>query len=149
MIQKQTVYLPIKVEDDATFLITKEISNYLNYNCSINFYEDGRRVYTPCFITQTTKELEEFEHLIIERLDRKKAFVFTSEQLNEYTKTVIKQSLETAADKALLSIDGILEKNNGQRYIVEEGNHYCETEIDVSKESITNTFEETYNKLKV
>ena len=39
---KQIVYLPVNVEDDATFLITKEISNYLQANSSIDFYKDGK-----------------------------------------------------------------------------------------------------------
>lgn len=78
-----------------------------------------------------------------------KGYFFTTEQLNEYTETVIKEALLVASEKSLLSIDGIVEKSNGQGYIVVEGNHYSETEIDIDKTSILSTFEETFNKFKV
>lgn len=54
-------------------------------------------------------------------------FVFTPEQLNEYVTNIIKQALETAAAKADL----------------------IETDGDVDPKSITNTFEETFQKYKV
>ena len=79
---------------------------------------------------------------------KEEGYFFTPEQLNKYTANIIKQALETAAEKSLLSINGILEKSNGPKYIVEQGNHYCETEIEISKESITNTFEETFKRFK-
>jgi len=58
-------------------------------------------------------------------------FVFTSEQLNEYTRNVIKQTLQTAAKNALCDFD--------------EGG--CTEFVD--KQSITDTFEEIYQKFKV
>lgn len=54
-------------------------------------------------------------------------YFFTPEQLNEYTQKVIKQTLETAAEKVDL----------------------IETDGDPDPKSITNTFEETFNKYKV
>jgi hypothetical protein len=62
-------------------------------------------------------------------------YFFTPEQLNEYTQNVIKQALETAAEKA-------------------EPDYWkgsCELcgSNTVDKESIINTFEETYNKFEV
>lgn len=65
-------------------------------------------------------------------------YFFTTEQLNEYTKNIIKQTLETAADKA-------------QSYAVEGEGGYMEGNIEsfVVKKSITNTFEEIFNKFKV
>ena len=65
-------------------------------------------------------------------------YFFTPEQLNEYTQGVIKQSLETAAEKANSFIDG-----DESVYI--QGNVWSE----VDKQSITNTFEETYKKFEV
>ena len=62
---------------------------------------------------------------------KEEGYFFTPEQLNEYTANVIKQTLETAAEKALCDFD--------------EGG--CTEFVD--EHSITNTFEETYNKLKV
>lgn len=60
-------------------------------------------------------------------------YFFTPEQLNEYTANVIKQALETAAEKA-------------ESYIFEEDGETCS---EVRKQSITNTFEQTYKKFEV
>ena len=45
--------------------------------------------------------------------------------------------LEEAADNVILSINGISEKSNGNFYLVDSGNHYSETDINVDKDSIT------------
>lgn len=58
-------------------------------------------------------------------------YFFTPEQLNEYTANVIKQALETAAEKALCDFD--------------EGG--CTEFVD--EQSITNTFEETFKLYQV
>lgn len=134
---KQTVYLPVKVENDCSFLITKEISDYLWGNCSIDFYKDGKCIYSPSFITQTSRESDELEHLIIARLDKKELFVFTPEQLNEYTQSVIKQALETAAKNAQCCEDAV----------VDLGHTIVEAHVD--EKSITDTFEETFKKFEV
>lgn len=76
--------------------------------------------------------------LPIEKTIKKEGYFFTPEQLNEYTRNVIKQALETAAENADSFID-----MNEDAYI--EGNVWSE----VDKESITNTFEETYKNFKV
>lgn len=60
-----------------------------------------------------------------------KGYFFTPEQLNEYTANVIRQALETAAEKANVKVIG---------------EHYVGS---VVKESITNTFEETFKKFEV
>lgn len=60
--------------------------------------------------------------------DRKTGYFFTPEQLNEYTRNVIEQALETAAREAEVSY-----KMNGLLLTT----------------SITNTFEETYKKFEV
>jgi hypothetical protein len=57
-------------------------------------------------------------------LIEEEGYFFTPEQLNEYTANVIKQALETAAEKADL----------------------IETDGDVDPKSITNTFEETFRR---
>lgn len=66
-------------------------------------------------------------------------YFFTTEQLNEYTANVIKQSLETAAEKGICYINGFIQHSDGRQ----------ETQCFLDKQSITNTFEETFNKLKV
>ena len=62
-----------------------------------------------------------------------KGYFFTPEQLNEYTQSVIKQALETAAENAEITNKA---KFSGDYNPV------------VDEESITNTFEETFNKFK-
>lgn len=68
-------------------------------------------------------------------------YFFTSEQLNEYTKGVIKQALETAADKAIT-------KDAPYSYTGNTGSEYP-PDIIVDKESIANTAEETFKKFEV
>lgn len=63
---------------------------------------------------------------------KKEGYFFTPEQLNEYTQGVIKQALETAAEKAEI------------KYVSEWSD-----ELEVNKQSIRNTFEETFQKYKV
>lgn len=82
---------------------------------------------TGCVITHWSKPQE--------------AFVFTPEQLNKYTANVIKQALETAAEKAE-TVDTYKTRWSGlnkENYV----------EKDVYKQSITNTFEQTYKKFKI
>ena len=67
-------------------------------------------------------------------------YFFTSEKLNEYTSNVIKQTLETAAEEAIITStpysDWCIECSRSK-------------DMYISSESITNTFEETFNKFKV
>jgi hypothetical protein len=60
-------------------------------------------------------------------------YFFTPEQLNEYTANVIKQALDTAAET---KVKGVYSNESFSRY-------------DCDKQSITNTFEETYKKFEV
>lgn len=62
-----------------------------------------------------------------DKVVEQEGYFFTPEQLNEYTANVIRQALETAAEKAEL----------------------IPHDVDIDLKSITNTFEETYQKLKV
>jgi hypothetical protein len=48
----------------------------------------------------------------------------------------IRETVNMCADNVILAIDGIAEKSNGQNYFVDEGNHYCETMINVDMQSI-------------
>lgn len=91
---KQTVYLPVKVED----LIEQD------YIQSI----DG-----DFYIEQ-------------------EGYFFTPEQLNEDRANVIKQALETAAEKAEIKYD-----------------HFDDMAAYINTASIKNTFEETYKKFEV
>lgn len=83
----------------------------------------------------------------------KKGYFFTPEQLNEYTANVIKQALETAAENVHLieyayRDNRVTNENAGQFYFVPS--YYGEdNEVEISKQSITNTFEETLKQFKV
>lgn len=81
---------------------------------------------------------------------REEGYFFTPEQLNEYTANVIKQALETAAENAKVVKD-LGEDLNGipvyeiTEYYYDENGYPIYTE----KQSITNTFKETYKKFEV
>lgn len=90
-------------------------------------------------------------------LIQEEGYFFTPEQLNEYTQSVIKQALETAAEKAYALI------KDHDLYIREYVGTGHSVDIDMSessplqygcsvitdKDSITNTFEETFKKFEV
>ena len=85
-----------------------------------------------------------------DKIIEKDGYFFTSAQLNEYTANVIRQALETAAENAKVVKDLGEDLNGIPVYEVTEC-YYDENgyPIYTEEESITNTFEETYNKLKV
>jgi hypothetical protein len=69
-------------------------------------------------------------------------YFFTPEQLNEYTADVIEQALEIAAEKAnLISLGSEQEVWNSVSTDIKD--------FVVNKQSITNTFEETFKKFEV
>jgi hypothetical protein len=116
---EQRVYLIVKIEDElpkpSKYLVLKENG-------------DKDFVYTP-FSKDVTHWLKE-----------QKAFVFTVEELNEYTQNVIKQALETAADRAEIVTED---------YGIPAWSANYNPEIILNKKSITNTFEETYRLFSV
>ena len=73
MIQKQTVYLPVKVENNKEDFT------------SATFY-----------ITEPSDDGEKITHF----LKPQEGYFFTPEQLNEYTANVVRHALETAAENA-------------------------------------------------
>lgn len=93
-------------------------------------------VYLP--VRDKTKIDDETEYIAaeyhngayVEGIERKEGYFFTPEQLNEYTANVIKQALETAAEKAITDYDSAYN-------------------VVVDKKSITTAFEETFQKYKV
>lgn len=87
-----------------------------------------------------------------DKVIEQEAFVFTPEQLNEYTQSVIKQTLEAAAEKAKINYkeDGEVTKVKSKKLDIDYLSEVSsKVSFNINKESITNTFEETYNKLKV
>lgn len=77
-------------------------------------------------------------------LQNQEGYFLTAEQLNEYTASVIKQALETAAEKAETKTEEVYAGSLGN----EEGKLYNKIGI-IDKTSITNTFDETYKKFEV
>lgn len=67
-----------------------------------------------------------------EDVAEKEGYFFTAEELNEYTQNVIKQALETSAEKAEIEYD-----------------YYDDMTAYVNTSSIINTFEETFKKFEV
>lgn len=79
---------------------------------------------TVCIATEETKNKG---YNVPEGFTGKYGYFFTKQELNEYIANVIKQALETAAE----IVENELEKDF------------------LTKESITNTFEQTYKKFEV
>lgn len=111
---KKTVYLPVKVEDEKIPEYTLAI-----VSCEGNTHFNQVKYYASHF-------KEDFE-MVTHWLKPQEAFVFTPEQLNEYTANVVRQALETAAEKAEL----------------------LPHDVDIDLKSITNTLEETCKKFEV
>ena len=128
---KQTVYLPTK---------SKEVKRYSKHvidceECE-GLIDDEQYTCTYCWSEGGNGKLH-FDDLFKEQ----QAFVFTPEQLNEYTQSVIKQALETAAKKAEI-------KEKKVSYSSSSGSEYGYVQ-SINKQSITNTFEETFQKYMV
>jgi hypothetical protein len=77
-----------------------------------------------------------------ETVQSKEGYFFTPEQLNQLLSDVIKNALNNASNNAKSYVNGF------EQY--QEGNHIWNKDICVvNKESITNTFDEIYQRLKV
>lgn len=78
-----------------------------------------------------------------------KLVTFTPEEYNKHIQDIIKDSLKTASEKAEVEVlNGYMEEPDEQEYVEQifsEGNY----RVKPYKESITNTFEETFNKYKL
>lgn len=79
----------------------------------------------------------------------KYGYFFNQEQLNEYTQNVIKESLEIASEKATMLHENWnigIDKGNKE---IEFYRNSDKNTITIDKQSITNSFNEIYEKLKV
>lgn len=108
-------------------------------------------------IIASTKPLEGLPLLVIE-VERKEGYFFTQEELNEYTQCVIKQALETAAEKVKIIEEELgsdecnepVDTLESCEFIADKGYEECSFyRYTASKQSITNTFEETFKKFEV
>jgi len=125
MIQKQTVYLPVKVEDEKI----------PEYTLAIVSCEGGTQFNQVKYYASHFKE--DFE-MVTHWLKPQELFVFTPEQLNEYTQSVIKQALETAAENAI-----------SEPFFIDGEPAYMSDRSPIDKQSITNAFEETFKQFEV
>lgn len=127
--KQQLIYLPVKVEDE----VIPEYTNAI-VSCEGNTHFNQVKYYVSHF-------KEDFK-MVTHWLKPQETFVFTPEQLNEYTQSVIKQALETAAEKATYKHSGLMYQNA-------EGVFYHRNGIKVSKESIINVAEEIFKNFEV
>ena len=132
--QKQTVYLPVEGKTIGEFKDRKYTEKDLK-KIFIHGKQLGLTVAGAIRNGGDKPNQDEWFNESIESLqpktewemESKEGYFFTPEQLNEYTQSVIKQALETAAEKAEL----------------------IPHDVDIDLKSITNTFEETFKKFKV
>lgn len=126
---KQTVYLPVKVEDET--LLANKIYNFVNEIDEEKFFFSDK--FNEEQINDKLPQAFGFD-LIKEQ----EGYFFTPEQLNEYTASIIKQTLETAAEKAI-----------SEPFFIDGEPAYMSDRSPVDEQSITITFEETFQKYKV
>ena len=123
MIQKQTVYLPVEITEEFW---KKYDSGEEKPDYEIIDADNGER--------------------IDEWVNKQEGYFFTPEQLNEYTQNVIKQALETASEKVK---DKLKDDPETLAWVVCAKRTPEIRHFEIDKQSITNTFEEIYQKLKV
>lgn len=99
--------------------------------------------YNLLYIAKQNALYEFLSNSIYSQVNREQEGYFsTPEQLNEFIANVIKQTLETAAEKAnLISLGAEQEVWNSVSTDIKD--------FVVNKQSITNTFEETFKKFEV
>jgi hypothetical protein len=135
---KQQVYLPVKVEDE----LPKTDGSYgvlskCNIESPLESYD------TLKFQKGKFQEISNWKH--IHWLKPQEAFVFTTEQLNQLLSNVIKNALNTAAEKSKVYQHSRDYKVGRKAPIVRQKIMISE----VDKESIINTFEQIFKKYKV
>lgn len=135
--KKRTVYIPVKVEDELpennknVFCLTSD-----GFETELVFEDRVFRLYEggDCY------ENENVSHW----LKLQEGYFFTPEQLNQLLSDVIKDTLNTAAEDT----ETLLWQNNEDLEIVSNRVAYIMEDLKI-KQSITNTFEESFNKFKV
>ena len=136
---KQTVYLPVKVEDGLpNSKDESEIEVLFQYKgiLFLGWFNPETKFFS------TSNGLAEYYTDVDLWFKLQEAFVFTPEQLNEYTQRVIKQALETAAEKVKMY------DTNEDCHFEDENGHFPEL-YALDRQSIINTFEETFQKYMV
>lgn len=149
--QKQTVYLPVEGKTIGEFKDRKYTEKDLK-KIFIHGKQLGLTVAGAIRNGGDKPNQDEWFNESIESLqpktewemESKEGYFFTPEQLNEYTANVIRQALENAAENT----ETLLWQNNEDLEIVSNRVAYIVGELNI-KQSITNTFENTFEKFKV
>lgn len=127
MYKIQSVYVPVKVEDE---LPNKEACGISNKNeLLVGYIRSTEHSHTGYEISNDDTSMTSVDRW----LKPQEGYFFTEEQLNELLSNVIKDTLDAAAEKAKGFTDG----------------NELGVAIHIDKRTILNTFEETYKKHKV
>ena len=144
---KQTVYLPVKLEEDKTSILSslpkEEWGVHRTHCCKKHGckYSDEDCPVVLGHVEQDYRcEENNFDDCFEPNfdLDKQEGYFFTPEQLNEYTANVIKQALETAAENAI-----------SEPFFIDGEPAYMSDRSPIDKQSITNTFKETFKLFEV
>lgn len=132
--KKETVYVPVKVEGAS--------GNYI-----------------PDKSVLIVKEQNEMDKDWDALVKLQEGYFFTEEQLNELLSNVIKDTLETASEKALVyqkcdnyhTGENVWEDKSDEVYITVTNDYSYDEHhsISIDKQSIIDTFEQTYLKHKI
>lgn len=117
--KKKTVYIPVENNNDLEI----EINNVYNKTGSLSTVGVAERAFS----------------LGVGQFESQELYRFTEEELNKYTKSVIKKALDIAAEKATVTPIDHEEISEGSFRPI----------WGVDDESITNSFEEVYKNFKV
>ena len=99
-------------------------------------------VYLPVSVLEESSLIvtNQGANTLIDKVQKQEYYLFSTEQLNKLLSDVIKDTLNTAAEEAEIVIED---------YGIPAWSANYNPDTIISKESITNTFEETFNKFKV
>jgi hypothetical protein len=146
--KKQTVYVPIKVEDE---LPNKEVCGISKENeLLVGYIRSTKHSHTGYEISNDDTNMTSVDRW----LKPQEGYFFTEEQLNELLSNVIKDTLETAAEEAEIEQKGYFEATteeclNGIEIYDDNVSDRPSFIAFINKQSILNTFEQTYLKHKV
>ncbi len=168
---KQTIFLPVNVKDElpeigkSVFTFNTMIKGRVKYPPKDN----GENISINSIVEEIPNNCEKWYDeygfgMLYSKvntwLKQQELFVFTPEELNEYITNIIKDTLETASANAKIKtqhIEDVYDLNfkdtaleNEEIFIETDGDGmpYAANKVTIDKQSITNTFEETFNKYK-
>ena len=163
----KTVWVAVKPEDELpnkgeqVFTLNTMIPGKVHYPPE----DDGKNISTNCRVKEIPKKCEQWydEHnfgMMYSKVDawlkEQQLITFTPEEYNQHIKDIIKETLDNASKKVDLTV---LKKSQHSlkprwkkvsKQEAEEGIDIFAYEVQYkpSKRSITNTLEDTFNKLK-